>query len=61
MPLKQAQLVFKPFEYPWAYDAWLLQQQIHWIIFNSFFGNFQAKLLGQHAQSALRQSIFSTF
>lgn len=31
MSLKQAQIVFKPFEYPWAYDAWLLQQQIHWL------------------------------
>jgi len=31
MSLKEAQLVFKPFEYPWAYDAWLLQQQIHWL------------------------------
>jgi ribonucleoside-diphosphate reductase beta chain len=31
MSLKKAQVVFKPFEYPWAYDAWLLQQQIHWL------------------------------
>ena len=31
MSLKEAQLVFKPFEYPWAYDSWLLQQQIHWL------------------------------
>jgi ribonucleoside-diphosphate reductase beta chain len=31
MSLKKAQIVFKPFEYPWAYDAWLLQQQIHWL------------------------------
>lgn len=31
MSLKNARLVFKPFEYPWAYDAWLLQQQIHWL------------------------------
>ncbi len=31
MSLKKAQIVFKPFEYPWAYDSWLLQQQIHWL------------------------------
>ncbi len=31
MSLKKANIVFKPFEYPWAYDAWLLQQQIHWL------------------------------
>lgn len=23
--------VFKPFRYPWAYEAWLTQQQIHWL------------------------------
>ena len=23
--------VYKPFRYPWAYDAWLKQQQIHWL------------------------------
>lgn len=22
---------YKPFRYPWAYEAWLLQQQVHWI------------------------------
>lgn len=22
---------YKPFEYPWAYDYWLKQQQIHWL------------------------------
>jgi ribonucleoside-diphosphate reductase beta chain len=22
---------YKPFKYPWAYDAWKTQQQIHWI------------------------------
>ena len=31
MPLLKAKPVFKPFEYPWAYEAWLLQQQIHWL------------------------------
>lgn len=23
--------VYKPFRYPWAYEAWLLQQQVHWL------------------------------
>jgi len=24
-------LVYKPFRYPWCYDAWLTQQRIHWL------------------------------
>jgi ribonucleoside-diphosphate reductase beta chain len=23
--------IYKPFNYPWAYDAWLTQQRIHWL------------------------------
>lgn len=23
--------VYKPFRYPWAYDAWLMQQRVHWL------------------------------
>ena len=23
--------IYKPFNYPWAYDAWLIQQQLHWL------------------------------
>ena len=23
--------VYKPFRYPWAYEAWLQQQRIHWL------------------------------
>ena len=23
--------IYKPFRYPWAYDAWLTQQRIHWL------------------------------
>ena len=23
--------VYKPFNYPWAYDAWLQQQRVHWL------------------------------
>jgi len=31
MSLKQASKVYKPFEYPWAYDLWKRQQQMHWM------------------------------
>jgi len=23
--------VYKPFNYPWAYEAWLMQQRLHWL------------------------------
>lgn len=29
--LLNAEPIFKPFFYPWAYDAWKVQQQIHWL------------------------------
>ena len=29
--LLTAKPIYKPFHYPWAYDAWLTQQKIHWI------------------------------
>ncbi len=31
MSLLDANPVYKPFSYPWAYDAWLIQQRIHWL------------------------------
>jgi len=31
MSLLDAKPIYKPFSYPWAYDAWLLQQKIHWL------------------------------
>jgi len=31
MPLLQASKTYKPFEYPWAFDYWKRQQQIHWM------------------------------
>ncbi|MDF3047505.1 MAG: nrdF [Candidatus Midichloriaceae bacterium] len=31
MSLLDAEPIFKPFSYPWAYDAWKVQQQIHWL------------------------------
>ena len=31
MSLIKSNPVYKPFSYPWAYDAWLQQQRIHWL------------------------------
>lgn len=31
MSLLDSKPIYKPFQYPWAYDAWLKQQQIHWL------------------------------
>lgn len=31
MSLLEERIVYKPFQYPWAYDAWLTQQRIHWL------------------------------
>jgi ribonucleoside-diphosphate reductase beta chain len=31
MSLLQSDPIYKPFRYPWAYDAWLTQQRIHWL------------------------------
>ena len=31
MSLTNAEPIYKPFSYPWAYDAWKIQQQIHWL------------------------------
>ncbi len=31
MTLLDAEPIYKPFNYPWAYDAWLMQQRIHWL------------------------------
>ncbi|MFN7038868.1 MAG: ribonucleotide-diphosphate reductase subunit beta [Alphaproteobacteria bacterium] len=31
MSLLDAKPVYKPFAYPWAFEAWLTQQKIHWI------------------------------
>ena len=29
--LLQERHVYKPFLYPWCYEAWLTQQRIHWL------------------------------
>jgi ribonucleoside-diphosphate reductase beta chain len=31
MSLLDSKPIYKPFKYPWAYDAWLTQQRIHWL------------------------------
>ena len=31
MSLLSAKPTYKPFHYPWAYEAWKIQQQIHWL------------------------------
>jgi len=31
MSLLDANPVYKPFRYPWCYEAWLVQQQVHWL------------------------------
>jgi ribonucleoside-diphosphate reductase beta chain len=31
MSLLEATPFYKPFNYPWAYDAWLTQQRLHWL------------------------------
>lgn len=31
MSLKDPSPIYKPFRYPWAFEAWQLQQRLHWI------------------------------
>ncbi|MFN4163892.1 MAG: ribonucleotide-diphosphate reductase subunit beta [Ferrovibrio sp.] len=31
MSLLDAKPVYKPFKYPWAYEAWMTQQRLHWL------------------------------
>ena len=31
MSLLEARKTYKPFEYPWAYEFWKRQQQLHWL------------------------------
>jgi ribonucleoside-diphosphate reductase beta chain len=31
MSLLESKPIYKPFAYPWAYEAWLTQQKIHWL------------------------------
>jgi ribonucleoside-diphosphate reductase beta chain len=31
MSLLDSKPIYKPFQYPWAYEAWHMQQKIHWL------------------------------
>lgn len=31
LPMFQKNMAYKPFEYPWAYEYWQKQQQMHWL------------------------------
>lgn len=31
MSLLDAKPIYKPFDYPWAYEAWHIQQKVHWL------------------------------
>ncbi|WP_298689550.1 ribonucleotide-diphosphate reductase subunit beta, partial [uncultured Sphingomonas sp.] len=31
MSLLEASRQYKPFEYPWAFEYWKRQQQLHWL------------------------------
>ena len=31
MPLLDPKPTYKPFDYPWAFEAWQLQQRLHWL------------------------------
>jgi ribonucleoside-diphosphate reductase beta chain len=31
MSLLDSKPIYKPFSYPWAYEAWKIQQQVHWL------------------------------
>jgi ribonucleoside-diphosphate reductase beta chain len=40
MSLLDADHVYKPFRYPWAYEAWLVQQRVHWLPLTQIFRFF---------------------
>ena len=31
MPLLDSKATYKPFDYPWAFEAWQTQQRLHWL------------------------------
>ncbi len=31
MSLTEPRLTYKPFQYPWCYEAWQTQQRLHWL------------------------------
>ena len=63
MPLLAARKVYKPFEYPWAYEYWRRQQQIHWMPEEVPLGEDcrdWARKLSEHERNLLTQ-IFRFF
>jgi ribonucleoside-diphosphate reductase beta chain len=63
MSLLEASKVYKPFEYPWAYEYWKRQQQIHWMPEEVPLGEDcrdWAQKLGVHERNLLTQ-IFRFF
>ena len=63
MSLLKASPIYKPFSYPWAYEAWLMQQQLHWLAaevpLNDDVNDWKNKLL-PHEKHLLTQ-IFRFF
>src|ERR1700749_1508358 len=63
MPLLQASKTYKPFEYPWAFEYWKRQQQIHWMPEEAPIGEDcrdWAQKLSDHERNLLTQ-IFRFF
>ncbi|MBV7255542.1 ribonucleotide-diphosphate reductase subunit beta [Pacificimonas sp. WHA3] len=63
MSLLESRKTYKPFQYPWAYDFWKRQQQIHWMPEEVPLGEDcrdWAQKLSEHERSLLTQ-IFRFF
>jgi len=63
MPLLSASKTYKPFEYPWAFEFWKRQQQIHWMPEEVPLGEDVrdwSKKLSEHERNLLTQ-IFRFF
>lgn len=39
MPVTEHRVAFRPLEYPWAHEAWLVQQQLHWMPYEVFMAD----------------------
>lgn len=63
MSMLQPSPAFKPFHYPWAYQAWLTQNQIHWLALEIPLGqdviDWKSNLTPE--EKALAQSILTFF
>ena len=45
--------VYKPFRYPWCYDAWLTQQRIHWLPEEVPLGLLNIIIIGKFQQNCI--------